>query len=97
MTSAAEPVLHIVTVRDGLDPREVARRHGLTPTHVFDDIMDAFVAEATAEQVMRLVQDADVVDVSRSLQNRALPQVQPPRPVGRPGGEAPGRTEPHTP
>ena len=55
------PGAWIVTLKEGADPRGVARRHAADPKHVYSAALNGFAATLNAGQVRALQNDDDVV------------------------------------
>ena len=63
--ASAGPV--IAEVAAGVEPQGVAARHGITPTHVYREVMSGFAATVTARQLASLRADRSVVAVSSDV------------------------------
>ena len=60
-TGERVPGAWIVTLRDGVDPRGVARRHQADPRFVYESALTGFAAQLNDGQVQALRQDSDVI------------------------------------
>ncbi|MFJ7588395.1 protease inhibitor I9 family protein [Streptomyces sp. NPDC097617] len=59
-TAPADHAPYIVTVREEVDPAEVAERVGATPVHVYRTVLHGFSARLSPEQVEALREMPDV-------------------------------------
>jgi subtilisin family serine protease len=57
------PGHYVVTLRDGAEPRGVARRHAAEPRHVYTSALNGFAAELNPGQLRAVQNDRDVVAV----------------------------------
>lgn len=73
---------YVVTLDEGESGAQVARSLGVTPTHVYTEVIDGFAAKLTPEQLHDVRADADVAAVSENLSIR----------VDTPRGSAAGET-----
>ena len=58
---------YVVTLDEGESGAQVARSLGVTPTHVYTEVIDGFAAKLTPEQLHDVRADADVAAVSENL------------------------------
>ncbi|MFJ6798222.1 protease inhibitor I9 family protein [Streptomyces sp. NPDC091268] len=54
VAAPAEGPTYLVTVHRGLDPAAVADAHGITPLHVYREVLHGFAARLSPEQVASL-------------------------------------------
>ena len=62
-----------ITLDEGEDARAVASSLGVTPTHVYTEVMDGFSARLTPQQLHDVRADADVAAVSENMSIRVDP------------------------
>lgn len=86
------PDRYIVVLRAGVSPYDVARDHGLTPTHVYVAALNGFAALIPPPRLMQLLADPRVLEVEPDVVVEAFPH----KPQHNPGGEdpAPAQTLP---
>ncbi|WP_314251941.1 protease inhibitor I9 family protein [Streptomyces kutzneri] len=59
----ADHATYIVTVREDVDPAEVAERVGATPVHIYRTVLHGFAARLSPDQVEALQEMPDVETV----------------------------------
>ncbi|WP_329100678.1 protease inhibitor I9 family protein [Streptomyces sp. NBC_01439] len=66
-TAPADHATYVVTVREGVDPAEVAERVGVTPVHVYRTVLHGFSARLSPAQVeaLREMPDVETVEEDR--------------------------------
>ena len=64
---AGQPVpgAYVVTLRDGAEPRGVARRYAADPRYVYTSALNGFAASLTPDQLRAVTADRDVVAVEQ--------------------------------
>lgn len=73
---------YVVTLDEGESAADVARDLGVTPTHVYEHVLDGFSAKLTPEQLHSVRADASVAAVSENMTIN----------VEKPSGQAAGET-----
>ena len=58
---------YVVTLDEGESAADVARDLGVTPTHVYEHVLDGFSAKLTPEQLHSVRADASVAAVSENM------------------------------
>jgi subtilisin family serine protease len=72
--------LHIVQLRRGADPGQVARRHGVTARHTYTHVLNGFAAALPAAALTALARDGDVrrIEADRAFEYSGSGQPNPP-------------------
>ena len=74
---------YVVTLDEGESAADVARELGVTPTHVYEHVLDGFSAKLTPEQLHSVRADASVAAVSENM------TISVEKPSGQAAGETP--------